>query len=99
MDFALVSEANHRVTKHARPTGIPVAISIYCGCNANRRVVVEVRDDGVGFPEGFDPMKGGGVGLRLIRQLVASLHADLEITSDSLGASFRLVLPQAKAAS
>jgi two-component sensor histidine kinase len=95
----IVGEIIMNAIKHAHPTGIPIEIAIYCGRNAQGRIVVEIEDDGVGFPEGFDPMKGGGVGLKLIRQLAASLQADLEIVSDSLGASFRLVLPPERAAS
>lgn len=95
----IVGEIVMNAIKHAHPTGIPIEIAIYCGRKADGRMLVEIEDDGVGFPEGFDPMNGGGVGLRLIRQLAASLHADLEIVSDSLGASFRLVLPHDKAAS
>jgi len=58
------------------------------------QILIEIQDDGVGFPENFDPGKQGGVGLKLIRQLAASLGADLEIESDSLGARFGLILPR-----
>ncbi len=63
----IVGEVIMIAVKHAHPTGLPVEISIYCGRNAQGRVVVEIEDDGVGFPENFDPMRDGGTGLRLIR--------------------------------
>jgi len=47
------------------------------------------------LPEGLDPRKGGGTGLRLIRMLASSLHADLNIESDSLGTRFVIALPAA----
>jgi two-component sensor histidine kinase len=89
----IVGEVIMNAVKHAHPTGLPVEIAIYCGHNAQGRVVLEIEDDGVGFPENFNPMKDGGTGMRLIRQLAHSLGADLEIESDSLGTSFRLTLP------
>jgi|HubBroStandDraft_5_1064220.scaffolds.fasta_scaffold45975_2 two-component sensor histidine kinase len=90
----IVGEIIMNAVKHAHPTGLPVEISIYCGRNAQGRVVVEVEDDGVGFPENFDPIKDGGTGMRLIRHLAASINAELDIDSDSLGTSFRLTLPR-----
>jgi two-component sensor histidine kinase len=89
----IASEIIMNAVKHAHPTGIPVEISIRCGHTIKGRVVVEIEDDGIGFPENFDPKAGGGVGFKLIRVLADSLRADLEIESDSLGARFRLVLP------
>ncbi len=89
----IAGEIIMNAVKHAHPTGIPVEISLRCGHNAKGRLVVEIEDDGIGFPENFDPKTGGGTGFRLIRVLADSIHADLEIESDSLGARFRLVLP------
>src|SRR5262249_9435903 len=90
----IVGEVIMNAVKHAHPTGIPVEISIFCGCGSDGRTCVEVEDDGVGFPEGFDSRRDGGVGMRLIRQLAGSLQADLDIHSDSLGTRFKLTLPR-----
>ncbi len=38
-----------------------------------RRVNIEVRDDGAGFPEGVDPRTSSGFGLRLVRVLTDQL--------------------------
>jgi two-component sensor histidine kinase len=89
----IVAEIIMNAVKHAHPTGIPVEISMRCDRNARGRLVVEIEDDGIGFPEGFDPKTGGGVGFRLMRALAASIDADLDIDSDSLGARFQLTLP------
>jgi two-component sensor histidine kinase len=88
----IVGEIIMNAIKHAHPTGIPVEIFIACGRNAAGRMVVEVGDDGIGMPENFDPKRDGGIGLRLIRQLAASVPAELLIESDSLGTRFRLTL-------
>jgi two-component sensor histidine kinase len=89
----IVSEVVMNAIKHAHPTSLPVEIAIRCGRDAQGRIAVEVNDDGIGLPEDFDPKKDGGVGFRLIRLLAASLGAELDIRSDSLGTSVRLLLP------
>jgi two-component sensor histidine kinase len=95
----LVSEIIMNAAKHAHPTGLPVQMSIACRSDDGGCVTVEIADDGVGLPEGFDPATGGGVGFRLIRSLAQSLKAQLDIESDSLGLTFRVTLPSAGSAS
>jgi two-component sensor histidine kinase len=89
----LVSEIIMNATKHAHPTGLPVQMTIGCRHDDAGRVTVEIADDGVGLPEGFDLARGGGVGFRLIRSLAQSLKAELDVESDSLGLTFRVTLP------
>jgi two-component sensor histidine kinase len=89
----MVSEILMNAAKHAHPTGLPVQISVGCHHGRDNRISLEIADDGVGLPEHFDRSKSGGTGLRLIRSIAASLDAELEIESDSLGLSFRLLLP------
>lgn len=91
----IMGEFIMNAVKHAHPTGIPVEISIRCGRDATGRTIVEIGDDGIGFPEGLDPRTGGGTGLRLIRMLASSLHANLDIESDSLGTRITIALPAA----
>jgi two-component sensor histidine kinase len=91
----IVGEVIMNAVKHAHPTGIPVEISIRCGRDATGRTIVEIGDDGIGFPEGVDPRAGGGTGLRLIRMLALSLRANLDVESDSLGTRFTIALPAA----
>jgi two-component sensor histidine kinase len=52
-----------------------------------------VSDDGVGLPEGFDPAKDGGIGFQIIRTLTAEIDGLLDVSSDNLGATFRLQVP------
>jgi nitrate/nitrite-specific signal transduction histidine kinase len=42
------------------------------------RVAVRVQDDGIGVSEGAE-MKGGELGLQLIRTLAQQIHADLSV--------------------
>jgi two-component sensor histidine kinase len=89
----IIAEIIMNAVKHAHPTGVPVEISMRCDRDAQGRIAVGIEDDGIGFPEGFDPRNSGGVGFRLMRVLAASIDAGLDIESDSLGARFQLTLP------
>jgi two-component sensor histidine kinase len=89
----ILSEIMMNAVKHAHPSGIPIQIHIDCSRGADDSIVIEIGDDGVGLPEGFDTRTGGGMGFHLIRSLAKSLGAKLAIESDSLGLSFRLTIP------
>ena len=79
--------------KHAHPAGAPGVISVY-GSGEESFTMVEIADDGVGFPENFDPKTGGGLGLQLVRSVAKQLGATLVFDSDSLGLRFQLFLPK-----
>ncbi|HRD52365.1 MAG TPA: PAS domain S-box protein [Flavobacteriales bacterium] len=53
------------------------------------RVRVEAMDDGVGFPEGFDEERDGGLGLELIQLLSTQLDGRMERRSE-VGVSYLL---------
>jgi two-component sensor histidine kinase len=79
--------------KYAHPTGVPLILTTDCACGADGRLTILFSDDGVGLPEGFDPLKDGGLGFRVIRSLATELGAELNIESSALGLCFCLVLP------
>jgi two-component sensor histidine kinase len=89
----IVHEIVMNALKHAHPTGLPVAISLACGRNSDGSISLQVADDGIGFPENFNPGKDGGLGLKLIRSLSEKLCAVLDVETDSLGVSFHLRIP------
>jgi two-component sensor histidine kinase len=61
--------------------------------NAERSsLVLEVRDNGQGFPDDFDLDQVRTLGLRLVKSLVGQLHGSLEY-SNQHGASFRIWFP------
>ncbi|NIR26018.1 MAG: sensor histidine kinase, partial [Gammaproteobacteria bacterium] len=41
---------------------------------------LEVRDNGVGFPEDFDLGRMGGIGLDIVQGLVAQLGGELDLS-------------------
>jgi two-component sensor histidine kinase len=88
----LINEIIINAIKHAHPTGLSIAITLSCDKGPDGRIAIEIADDGIGLPEGFDTDKDGGVGFRVIRTLTQTLGAQLEIESDSLGLAFRFHL-------
>ena len=81
--------------KYAHPTSVPVRVKLHCEPQADGTLQITISDDGIGFPEGFDPGKDGGLGFQVIRALTAEMGAHLDIFSDDLGVTFRLQVPQA----
>jgi two-component sensor histidine kinase len=66
-------------------------VKVHIRCETDGSFLVEVTDDGVGFPESFDPSTDGGLGFQLMRALANGLKAELQFEHDSLGVCARLV--------
>jgi two-component sensor histidine kinase len=89
----ILSEIVMNSVKYAHPSGVQTQIHVDCSPTQNGGIAIEIGDDGVGLPEGFNPETDGGMGFRLIRALAKGLGAQLKIETDSLGLSFCLKLP------
>ena len=59
----ITAELLTNASKYAHPTGLPVKVHIHCETKDDGSFMVEVTDDGVGFPENFDPSIRWGTGL------------------------------------
>jgi two-component sensor histidine kinase len=90
----ITAELLTNASKYAHPTGLPVKVHIHCETKGDGSFLVEVTDDGVGFPESFDPSTDGGLGFQLMRALANGLKAELQFEHDSLGVCVRLVKPR-----
>jgi len=90
----ITAELLTNASKYAHPTGLAVKVDIRCETNGDGSFLVEVNDDGVGFPESFDPSTDGGLGFQLMRALANGLDAELQFQHDSLGVCARLVRPK-----
>ncbi len=78
--------------KFAHPSG--VRGSLLVGCNQDGdAIVVDVVDDGIGFPEGFDPMTHGELGLQFVRWLAGQLDAGLAFHDTGIGVHVMLRIP------
>jgi two-component sensor histidine kinase len=87
----ITAELLTNASKYAHPTGLSVKVKVRCATKDDGSFFVEVTDDGVGFPENFDPSTDGGLGFHLMRTLANGLNAELQFEHDSLGVCARLV--------
>jgi two-component sensor histidine kinase len=87
----ITAELLTNASKYAHPAGLPVKVNLHCATKDDGSFLVEVMDDGVGFPENFDPSTDGGLGFKLMRALSSGLNAELQFEHDSLGVRARLV--------
>jgi two-component sensor histidine kinase len=90
----ITAELLTNAVKYAHPSGLPVKVHVRCETRYDGSFTVEVTDDGVGFPENFDPLTDGGLGFQLMRTLANGLNAELQFEHDSLGVRARLVKPR-----
>jgi two-component sensor histidine kinase len=90
----ITAELLTNASKYAHPTGLPVKVHIRCEAKSDGSFEVEVTDDGVGFPENFDPSTDGGLGFHLMRALANGLGAELQFEHSSLGVCARIVKPK-----
>ena len=79
--------------KYAHPSGVPLILVVDCSTTSDGRLTLIISDDGVGLPENFDAINGGGMGFKVMRSLAGEIGATLDIRSTHLGLSFRLSLP------
>jgi two-component sensor histidine kinase len=90
----IVVELVTNALKYAHPTGVHGHVDILCRRDPGG-VLIEVSDDGVGFPEGFDPEGTGGSGLRLVQALARQIGGIVAFHSDGLGLRASLHAPAA----
>jgi two-component sensor histidine kinase len=79
--------------KYAHPSGVALIMLVDCEVSGDGRLVLTISDDGVGLPEGFDPVQSGGMGFKVMHSLAREVGGELQIQSTHLGLSFRLSLP------
>ena len=89
----IAGELLTNAVKYAHPTGVAGQIRLACHRRSDGNIAIEVSDDGVGLPEGVDPMQSGHLGFRLVRSLADRLGATIAFHSDDLGLDFALQVP------
>jgi two-component sensor histidine kinase len=86
----IVGELVTNAVKYAHPTGVAGRIEIGCHRSSRGATLIQIADDGVGLPEGFDPQSDGGLGMRVVRSLAAQIGASLTFKADDIGLTVRL---------
>lgn len=96
----ILNEIVTNAVKHAFPDGRSGNIHLSLSQPDPHTCVLEVRDDGTGLPDGFDPAAGHSLGLHLIRSLSRQVDGVYEFLPASPGTLARLTLnvPPKKAA-
>ena len=91
----IVTEVVTNSLKYAHPARAPGKLTIGCRRDPDGTTLIEIADDGVGFPEGFEFAAGGGIGSRTIHVLAQQIDAELSFDSRPTGLRFALRLPAA----
>lgn len=89
----IVSEMVTNAIKYAHPAGAPGRIRIAGHRQADGTLLLDIADDGVGLPEGFDPQTDGGFGFQLVHTLARHLGAQVSFMCAGIGLQFRLSIP------
>jgi two-component sensor histidine kinase len=88
----IVAEAMANAIEHGfadRDNGV---IDVEMSRDGEERLLIDVRDDGHGLPEGFDLEASDSLGLKIARTLAAQLRGSFELLRGQ-GCTARLVLP------
>jgi two-component sensor histidine kinase len=89
----LVGELVTNSVKYAHPAGVAGTIQIESSRRDDGGLVIEVSDDGVGLPEGLDPLKNSGMGFRIMRAFASQLGATISFNNYGLGLNCILRMP------
>jgi len=89
----VVGELVTNAVKYAHPAAVKGRIELGCYRRPGGSILIQIADDGVGMPEGFDPGKDGGLGMRMVRMLSDQLGASLTFESTGVGLTVRLLIP------
>lgn len=85
----VINELVTNALKHAFPMGTKGEITIAARPVGGDRLELTVRDNGVGFPEGFDLANAGTLGLQLVRTLIEPLRGTIELRREG-GTAFTI---------
>jgi two-component sensor histidine kinase len=89
-----LTEALTNALKHAHPANAPGQFEVSFRRHGHD-LELEVTDDGVGFPEGFQPGASGGLGFKIMRSLASQMSATLSFPARDFGVCIRLDIPVA----
>ena len=85
----IINELVSNAFKHAFPDGKLGKIQVHLD-NKLDRYTIEVKDNGVGFPDDVDMKNTETLGLQLVNDLVKQIEGSYEMRRDG-GTSFKIV--------
>jgi len=77
------------VIKHAFPNEQSGEIFVSLKSGPDNQVVLVVRDNGIGLPDGLDYRNSSSLGLTLVNSLVRQLDGNIQLV-DSAGTEFKV---------
>ena len=89
----IVGELVTNSLRHSHPAGVTGEIEVSCRGGSGEAIYIEVADDGVGLPEGFDPRRAQTLGLKLVRAFAKQAGGRLSFADHAIGLSVRLAVP------
>jgi two-component sensor histidine kinase len=91
----IVSEVITNAIKYAHVEGETGHLYVRCRSLTDTELELEIVDDGMGLPRGFNPLTATGLGFRLIRALAAQIGAESGFESSAAGTRFWLRMESA----
>lgn len=88
----MISELVTNTIKYAFPNGRKGNLWISIGPEDDGHLTLLVKDDGVGFKEGFDWRESDSLGLQLVSTLTSQLHGTVDVNGVG-GTSFKITFP------
>jgi len=89
----LVNELIANAAKHAYPEESSARVWVNLTKADETKIVISIRDEGIGLPSGFDLKSGNGLGMRIIGALAKQLDAEIQIQARHPGTEFRILMP------
>lgn len=90
----LVTELVTNSMKYAYPDGRTRPIWVKLAPVSHDQLEITVADEGVGFPEDFDPDASRGLGMRLVKAFAQRLNAKIDFRNRHPGAEVVISLPR-----
>ena len=89
----IIVELITNCAKYAYPANTGGKICVSIRRDGDKNILIAVRDEGVGFPDGFDPRKSRGMGMRIVQAFAKQLHTTLAFNQRSPGTEVTLLFP------
>jgi two-component sensor histidine kinase len=89
----LTGELVTNAVKYAHPAGVSGIIKIKSSSCDDGAIEIVVSDDGVGLPDGLDPLVSKGMGFRMIQALTSQAGATISFDNHGLGLTCTLRVP------
>ena len=86
----VVSELVTNALKYAFDDDGEGTVSLAVRRRNDGKIEIEIKDDGTGLPDGFDPSASSGLGMRVSHALVQQLRGELTFSSTDQGTVFSI---------